>query len=316
MPCRPERQDHGRYLNILSGRKTFVQRELRRHGLAGYEAASIAAILASCATVERVSFLDIGAHLGLYAMLVAKLFPHDGTRIVAFEPHPETAGLGRRLAALNGLRFTIEECAVSDGEEPVELFISSKAETSNSLDPNFRNSAKSVRVPCTTIDAYCYHHDLSPSVMKIDVENLEHLVLAAGLQTIAAARPYIVCEVLGKRQWRRLGAVFGQLEALGYSIYKLNSRDGLIETDFKSGRKLIADNRHNRDWLFAPATLDTRWKTEFAKWRTALGHCGKAANVNGFGAGAARYLASVKCSDPLPSALRLKLTLLREMLKG
>ena len=60
--------------------------------------------------------LDLGAFVGIYAVLAARWSGPDG-RVVAFEPTPASAALARRHLAFNGLgpdRVTLVEAAVSD----------------------------------------------------------------------------------------------------------------------------------------------------------------------------------------------------------
>jgi hypothetical protein len=61
-----------------------------------------------------MTFIDIGAHAGLYACLAARLVGERG-RVVAFEPESLNCHLLRRSLAANGLgNVRVERLAVSD----------------------------------------------------------------------------------------------------------------------------------------------------------------------------------------------------------
>ena len=102
-----------------------------------------------------IEFFDIGAHIGLYAALAAVVFPPDLVHVTAFEPTPTTADVALALVHRNQLDVTVERLALSDEQGEAVLYVSDKAETSNSLAVGFRSAAMTVTVPTTTLDAYC-----------------------------------------------------------------------------------------------------------------------------------------------------------------
>lgn len=310
MPHTAEFNRHSRYLNIGSGSATFVHRKLGKEGMAGYEPASMAAVLASFEVSNRGCFLDVGAHFGLYSLVVATIFSASAPSVFAFEPTPKTAGKARAIAKENGLAVSLEEMAVCDKEGSVELYISSRTETSNSLDPDFRNSKEHITVKSTSIDRFCNLKQLRPDVIKVDTELLEHVVLAASLETVARCRPFIVCEILTGGNWKLLGPFFEELERLGYSAYHLTSDRGVVQAEFGGGGVLTSESEGLRDWLLAPSPLGPSWMNAYSAWKAAIDRCTNGQNARTPSAAYARILTSLTCADKRIGSLGLRLQLL------
>src|SRR5262249_50235519 len=74
-----------------------------------------------------------------------------------------------------------------------------------------------VRVPAVSLD-FVAGRLPSVDLIKIDVEGFEHLVLAGGAKTLAAARPTVVVECLPGSQIESFAAVW---EKLGYHRFHL-----------------------------------------------------------------------------------------------
>ena len=149
------RVPYRRALNVMDRKETAVQRQLRRGGLASYEPMTQATLLALVEVASTpCTFLDVGAHMGLYSAMVKSVYGAD-VRVRAFEPTPNTAELARRLARVNDLDYEVVELALSSAPGEALLYISEKAETSNSLQAGFRESTEQVRVTVSTLDDYC-----------------------------------------------------------------------------------------------------------------------------------------------------------------
>ena len=214
-----------RAINVLDRKATAVQRQLRRGGLASYEPDTQATPLALGEVAPApVEFLDIGAHIGLYSTLISVIFGDEKVRVRAFEPTPKTARIARRMAKANGARVLLNELALSSEPGSATLYVSAKAETSNSLAEGFRKAADEIEVGVLTLDAYCDSHGVSPSVEKSDVETFEAQVLRGGLETFRDCRPAIVVELLAGERLDDSLAALRELAQFGYVPYRLTSR--------------------------------------------------------------------------------------------
>jgi FkbM family methyltransferase len=264
-------------LSLMDRKQTAVQRQITRDGLAGYEPETQATLLTLAQlSVKPVEFFDVGAHIGLYSTLLATVFPADLLHVTAFEPTPETAEICAAVAAANHVEVHLERVAVSDEMGRAPLYISDKAETSNSLRPGFRDSTQSVDVATTTLDQYCLDRGTTPTVLKIDVQTQEAAALRGARETLAQARPSIVCEMLPAGDDAARAAVLHDLDALGYRAHAWQPAKGWVE--HKADEIPVISEAH-RDWLFTRDTLGDSFHTAFQQWSTAIAECGQDHNI-------------------------------------
>ena len=144
--------------------------------------------------------LDIGANIGMSALVLAALAP--GGRVVAAEPSPGTAARLRETLALNRVDalVAVEQCAVSatPGEAAFHFesghSAGSKLVNEGTMD-RATLSAAPVTVPVTTVDALVTAHALPRvDLVKVDVEGFEGDVLDGATATIARHRPAFILE--------------------------------------------------------------------------------------------------------------------------
>jgi FkbM family methyltransferase len=135
--------------------------------------------------------LDVGAHIGAYALQLAR-WMSPGGRVIAFEPTRETASVLRRHLRMNGLADTVlvEECAVGARDGTVNFLASPASGLSRvaSRDGEQRHpdgDRVSVRpVTIVAVDRYCATHGVEPDWLIIDVEGFEFDVLQGAQHTL------------------------------------------------------------------------------------------------------------------------------------
>src|SRR5262249_12830632 len=93
-----------------------------------------------------------------------------------------------------------------------------------------------IRVQETTLDHYCKTHRTWPSLLKIDVEGAEFLVLRGAAEVLERPRgaaPAIIFECLSST-YRRFGytreAVLSYLASYGYEVFRM-AEDGSLLAD-------------------------------------------------------------------------------------
>lgn len=147
--------------------------------------------------------LDVGANSGFYSLLAVAASSH--CEVHAFEPLPEARRALDHNLRLNPRlrpRVRIFAAAVADRAGTAALHLPDAShgllETSASLNPAFKGLVASrLNVPLITLDDHMASRpSLSLRVIKIDVESMEHLVLAGARQAIERHRPSIFVEVL------------------------------------------------------------------------------------------------------------------------
>jgi FkbM family methyltransferase len=137
--------------------------------------------------------LDIGAHVGEYTLIAAKVVGPRG-KVHAIEPQPSCAEIVSRNAKLNRLEnVTVYRCAVSneDGETPFHIdrismggFVAAQEDNASHL------------VPCVTVDTIMEDSGLSEvHLLKIDAAGNERAVLQGGAFLFTGAKPpMVICK--------------------------------------------------------------------------------------------------------------------------
>jgi FkbM family methyltransferase len=254
-------------LTITAPPGLFVPRRLAGAGLAGYESDAMACFLAATDVAGPGAVFDVGANVGVYAA-VAAAFTDRPVR--AFEPTPALAAVARRVAADNDLDFVVEELALGARDGTATLYLSDVTDASNSLADGFRASSHQLEVRLSTLDAYVARTGAAPSVLKVDTETTEPDVLAGAAATVAARRPWILCEVLAGRVEPRLTEV---LTPFGYHWYAIGD-----DLPYPARDRIAGDPTYRQlMWLFAPRPPDERFWTAVRERRAQLDACTVAA---------------------------------------
>jgi len=182
-----------------------------------------------CQTIMRIVqqgwvCVDVGAHIGYFTLLLAKLVGERG-RVIAFEPHPENARRLRFNARINGYetRVQVEDVAISDGiAQSVSLYPGrwhSPAEWNIvGHDVEGKPSQPELEVQATSLDAY---FAASPCVdfAKIDIEGAEAQALQGMRRLLRECRPFVLVEFHNEKGWtgRR------ELLATDYRLYDVGN---------------------------------------------------------------------------------------------
>jgi FkbM family methyltransferase len=142
-------------------------------------------------------FYDIGANLGFFSLLGARLVAETG-RVFAFEPAPGNAAAIRRNLALNAItNVEVLEQAVSERSGTGQLQVVEDQSWSKLAEYGpHPNTQAVVDVDLVCIDDLVREQRLPPpSMVKLDVEGAEIAALRGMRDTVAAHRPAIVCEL-------------------------------------------------------------------------------------------------------------------------
>jgi FkbM family methyltransferase len=177
----------------------------------------------------RDVFIDIGANVGFFTILGARLVGPSGS-VYAFEPLTENAEAVRRNAALNSFgHVLVREEAISDasGEARIYLTEHDGGATLCSTGIVPIDVTGETVVQRRALDELIAQGEVRPpSLIKLDVEGAELEALRGMKDTLIRHRPKILYEVDdGDRKIleQRHGEIREFLSALGYAIVPLES---------------------------------------------------------------------------------------------
>jgi FkbM family methyltransferase len=185
--------------------------------------------------------LDVGAFLGVYAILAARWSGGDG-RVVAFEPTPASAAIARRHCAWNGPqaeRIEIVEAAVSDRPARATLYEygAQSMPFVNSLAPavDAYGDAEPRDVRVLTIDEACEERGIVPSVVRMDVQGAEVHALRGAARVIARSPRLVMIVEMHPQCWPAFGITEQDARStiadLGLTARPLTPGDALFARD-------------------------------------------------------------------------------------
>jgi FkbM family methyltransferase len=187
----------GGFRRTMNGRETFLIDPWHRGMFPETYEPSVCEFLRANVSAGDIC-LDIGAHVGIYALCLARWSGQNG-RVFAFEPNPETRALLESNVRRNpeGQRITVVPHGVSDrpGEE---IFYAAGIEGFSRLgQPNRERPEehRALQVPITTIDDFCLEQGIRPNWILIDIEGYEVAALRGAKQTILTSGSRIMVEM-------------------------------------------------------------------------------------------------------------------------
>lgn len=151
---------------------------------------------------DDTHFLDIGACIGYFSLLVAVRCPHG--RVFSFEPDPNNFRLFKASIAINGLesRITLYQKAVSDSDRPIFFSDLGYADnlgarfTAKGEDILKKHSVKGATQP-REVQAVCLDSLLANEridLVKVDIEGYEPNAFRGMEALLRKNRPVIITE--------------------------------------------------------------------------------------------------------------------------
>ena len=171
------------------------------------------------ATVEACSgamcVLDVGAHIGLITLPVSEKIAPQG-RIFAFEPGDFNRALLVSHVEMNNIEnVEVIPGLIGETDEEGVAFYQFKGDNpmnSVSIDPNSPGVVRTTKTQIS-LDSFCQGRQISPDVIKVDVEGSEIGLLRGARKIIAQAQPVIFLSV-HPRQIRDSGQEIEELSNL------------------------------------------------------------------------------------------------------
>lgn len=134
--------------------------------------------------------LDIGGHIGLFAVVTARIVGVTG-KVFTFEPTPFTRSVLNEVVELNGCSDNVEvrgEAVSARWGETVFFDTGQTISNANSLVKTDLSKSE-IRVPMISVDEFASERGLKFACLKIDVEGAELDVLTGARKTFLNDRP-------------------------------------------------------------------------------------------------------------------------------
>jgi len=187
-----------------------------QHYLRGYAEAATQNILVSHLRPGMV-FYDLGANIGLFSMLGARLVGLRG-KVFSFEPDLEVAQRLRENADRNGFtNITVVASGVWSSTGMLE-FHAAEASSPDHGTGKFAVGGGGRLTHCISLDDFV-ETQAPPDAIKCDVEGAEVEVLRGARRTLAVHKPWVLCETHSSETQSDSHAI---LRELGYTIQMID----------------------------------------------------------------------------------------------
>lgn len=165
---------------------------------------------------ECQCFVDVGAHMGFYTILAAKMMADRGGVVHAIEMDIDNIRRTRESVDLNRLdNVVIHHVAVGDRIGTAEYYRCGSPVNSLVVTPNHQELYTRTTVRMTTLDTLTEQTGIEPDIVKIDVEGAEYLVLRGMENLLKQSHLKIYCEVHLHQGGR------GSLSASGHTVQEV-----------------------------------------------------------------------------------------------
>jgi FkbM family methyltransferase len=160
--------------------------------------------------------LDIGAHIGLFSVVLSRLVGPRG-RVFSFEPTPHLRATLHDTVRMNSCEHNVtihgEALSATTGHA-VFHDTGEVGSNANSLVESAR-SARRLDVATVSVDDFAATHHIKLDVLKIDAEGAELSILEGARETLTSSRPAVQLEVHPaqiERSGRSLEEMWGLLD--------------------------------------------------------------------------------------------------------
>jgi FkbM family methyltransferase len=207
----------------VNGVKVKLPAKYIRYFPSDYEKENFSFLKSICG--DGAVVLDIGAHIGLFSAIAAKVVGANG-KVFAFEPAPNTIPVLHQTIRINHLETVISPVNQAMGKDSgkITFFISDEtADNSNSI-VSYKVDRKlnGVEVEVNTIDNFVAGKKLDRvDFIKIDVEGAEYDTIRGGIEVFKKFQPSFILAIHPepiKKKGDKLEDIYNFLLSLNYNI--------------------------------------------------------------------------------------------------
>jgi len=173
------------------------------------------------------TFIDIGANIGIYTLLAAKLVEANGT-VISFEPFEKNHAQLLKNIALNGFKnIRAEKKAIDSTSDWMTIFYDPKEANKGMASAYQTGLSEKEKVETISLDQYLNEKEINKvDWIKIDIEGGEYPALLGMKETLQKYKPQIIIEldpeIIAKTPYTN-ELISNFLIDLGYRKYFLNS---------------------------------------------------------------------------------------------
>ena len=175
--------------------------------------------------------LDIGANIGYYTLIFARLVG-EGGKVIAFEPSPENFAILKKNVEANGFKnVTLVQKAVSDRTGKIKLYLSDDA--GEHTISGHGSGREAIEIDSVRIDDYFRDSKESINFIKLDIEGAEFQALKgmqkllggnAALGLITEYYPFFL-----RKEGIEPGEFIGYLKNAGFELSHIDmDKTGLV----------------------------------------------------------------------------------------
>jgi len=170
--------------------------------------------------------IDIGANIGYYTLLFAKLVGPNG-KVYAFEPEPNNFKLLKKNIDVNSYHnVIIEQKAISNKNQEETLYLSNSSTANHLYKPE--KNIPSLQIKSITLDEYFKNSNQKINFVKIDISGAEPLAIE-GMEKTLSKNPN--CKIM-QEWWPDAIKKYNvepdthlrRLEELGYIFYEIDDK--------------------------------------------------------------------------------------------
>lgn len=178
---------------IVDGQKIRFPVKYFRYYPKKFEPETTDFVLKNCKYGDTV--IDIGAHMGLYTVLMARKVGIQG-RVYSFEPSPSNKKIVEQLVSINGVLENVEiyENAVGEKNKKTAFYVfEHEASFSNSLiDYKSETPKKKISIDVICLDDFVQKKNITQiNCIKMDAEGAELDILIGAEKIIKKCKPKI-----------------------------------------------------------------------------------------------------------------------------
>lgn len=175
-------------------------------------------------------FLDIGANIGYFSLLASSLVGSSG-KVIAIEPSLRALEIFTRNLRLNNYsNITLFSIGAGDISELKSLYLTTPNNIGASTLRKIEHPVGKENIPVMRVGDLLETYNISPKVVKIDVEGAEFSVLKGMENILKEHHPVVICELV-EEYLQGFGVcmkdVLEWMEALGYRGYLVKDKGNL-----------------------------------------------------------------------------------------